>query len=619
MNATLELRRRTAAALRPDPELTVSEWADRDRYLTPKESPEPGIWRTSRVPYLRGIMDLLSASSPVQRVVFMKGAQVGASEAGLNFCGYVIGHVPGPMLIVQPTVELAERFSKQRVASMIAASPPLTERVQPARSRDSGNTILGKEFPGGILILAGANSAAGLRSMPVRDLMLDEIDAYPDDVEGEGDPAALAEQRTANFRRRKVFVPSTPTRKGFSRIEREFEASDQRFWWVPCQDCGEFQRLEWEQVKWPEGEPEDAAYVCRHCGCLWDYVARVRSVQQGEWRASRPFHGTAGFHISALYSPWVRIPDLARRFERSKGRPEERKTFWNTVLGLPWEEQAAELDPMGVYGRREFYAADPLPELVVLLTAGVDVQTDRIEVEIVGWGRDEERWSLDYRVLRGDTSAKDVWERLDEELSRSFQHPWGETLRIAASAVDSGYQTQTVYRFAAARKGRRVWAVKGVPGDGKPIWGRPSKWSRGKSRVFPVGVDTAKSRIYARLQIPEPGPGYCHFPTRYDLEHFKQLTAERIVTQYHRGFPRRVWVKRPEQRNEPLDCAAYAVAALEGLDVHLGRVADGLRKRAEDRGFDFVAGRPAPPKNDGPPPRPRRPRRSGGGGWVTRF
>ena len=304
--------------LTPDPLLTVSEWADRHRVLSSKASSEPGRWRTSRTPYLKAIMDCLSPTSPVERVVFMKGAQVGATETGSNWIGYVIHHAPGPMMAVWPTVEMAKRNSKQRIDPLIEESPVLCELIAPARSRDSGNTILAKEFRGGVLVMTGANSAVGLRSMPVRYLFLDEVDAYPLDVEGEGDAISLAEARTRTFARRKIFIVSTPTIAGASAIEREYEASDQRRYFVPCPHCSHRQWLRFEQLRWEKGRPETAAYVCESCETAIAEHHKTWMLEHGEWRATAEGSGkTAGFHLSSLYSPlgWRAWREIAAAWE----------------------------------------------------------------------------------------------------------------------------------------------------------------------------------------------------------------------------------------------------------------------------------------------------------------
>jgi phage terminase large subunit GpA-like protein len=363
--------------LKPDPLLTVSEWADRSRVLSQRASSEPGRWRTERTPYLREIMDCLSPGSPVQRVALMKGAQIGGTECGNSWIGYVIRQAPGPMMAVSPTVELAKRNSKQRIDPLIEESDVLRERVRERRSRDSGNTVLSKDFPGGVLILTGANSAVGLRSMPARYLFLDEVDGYPGDVEGEGDPILLAERRSATFERRKILLVSTPKTKSLSRIQREYEASDQRRFFVPCPHCGERQRLELENLRWPEGYPREAEHACVRCGALIGERHKTWMLEHGAWRATAEGDGrTAGFHLSSLYSPvgWFSWADAAEMYEQAQKTPDLMKGFVNTVLGLPFEEEAEAPEWQRLYERRECYRIGIVPEPGLLLTAGDDVQ-----------------------------------------------------------------------------------------------------------------------------------------------------------------------------------------------------------------------------------------------------
>nr|CRH06145.1 Phage terminase GpA [Candidatus Magnetococcus massalia] len=556
--------------LMPDPRLTVSEWADEHRLLSSVASGEPGPWRTDRTPYLKEVMDCLSPNSPIERVVAMFGSQLGKTECGLNWVGYVIQHAPGPMLMVQPTVEMAKRYSKQRVGPLIESSSEIQERVKPARSRDSGNTVLSKEFPGGILLMTGANSAVGLSSAPIRYLFMDEVDRFPGDADGEGDPVALAIQRTANFSNRKVLLTSTPTIKGFSRIEAAYAESDQRQFWVPCPECGEFQVLSWAQVKWPRGERRKAFYLCPHCETQLADHQKGWMLENGVWRAAAVGDGkTAGFHLSSLYSPhgWTSWGDIAVEHGLVHKDPPRLKVWINTKLGETWEEDADRVDGEGLMERREAWG-ELLPADVAVLTAGVDVQDDRLEIEIVGWGRDEESWSIDYRVLWGDPSSPAVWEDLDNLL----RHPLGHSrqlpdMTIRAAAIDTGgHHTLKSYAFCRSRQGRRVWAIKGRGGMGVPIWPRkPSTKNKGKVPLFIVGVDACKEAILSRLRIEEPGPGYLHFPMQRDADYFKQLTAEAVVTRYHKGRPIREWKKRDSDRNEALDCRVYAMAALQGL------------------------------------------------------
>ena len=557
--------------LRPDPLLTVSEWANTYRMLSTVDSGEPGPWRTSRTPYLKEVMDCLSPSSPVERVVLMKAAQTGGSNAGLNFLGYVIHQAPGPILVVQPTVEVAKRFSKQRVTPLVEASPVLKDIVKDPRSRDSGNTILTKEFPGGVLMMTGANSAVGLRSMPVRFLFLDEVDGYPMDADDEGDPVALAIQRTVTFANRKIFLVSTPTIKGFSRIEMAYLESDQRRYWVPCPSCKKEQVLEWAQIRWPKEHRELAFYLCIHCGAEIQEYQKGWMLERGRWIPEAEGDGkTAGFSLSGLYSPhgWKNSwSSIAVEHGQVYKDPARLKTWVNLSLGQSWEEDAERLDGEGLMARREEYGP-LLPDGVCVLTCGIDVQDDRLELEIVGWGKDEESWSIEYRVLWGDPSTPTLWNDLDAILHRRFPHVRQvPDLPIRAAALDTGgHHTLKSYDFCRPRQGRRIWAIKGRGGMGVPIWPRrPSRNNKGKVPLFSIGVDAAKEALFSRLRLEKSGPGYCHFPMARDVEYFKQLTAEHIVTRYHKGRPIREWRKKPNDRNEALDCRVYGMSALQGL------------------------------------------------------
>ena len=573
-----------ALALRPDPRLTVSEWADANRYLSQTASGEPGPWRTDRTPYLREIMDCLSPNNPAERVVFMKGAQIGGTEAGNNWIGYVIHHAPGPMLAVQPTVEMAKRWSKQRVASLIDSTPVLRERVKEARARDSGNTVQSKEFTGGILVMTGANSAVGLRSMPVRYLFLDEVDAYDFDVDGEGDPVSLASQRTITFANRKIFLVSTPTIQGLSRIEMEYEQSDRRRWFVPCPECETYQVLDEKQLQWPKGKPEEAAYYCMHCQSAIPSHRKSWMNARGQWRAEAPGPGkAAGFHLSGLNSPWLSWAQIAERKATAKDDA-AMKVYVNTIEARTWTESGEAPEWQRLYDRREDYRIGEIPAGGLFLTAGVDVQKDRLEVEIVAWGRERESWSVDYRVLQGDPVKPEVWKQLDDLMGETFTHASHTELSIMRLAIDTGYATQEVYDWVRRQSTDRVIAIKGVDRLGAAI-GKPSHMdvtSQGKRKrrgllVWPVGASFCKSELYGSLRKDKPTDeqmdqgelfpaGYCHFP-KYGEEYFKQLTAERLVTvKDKRGFPHREWRKLRE-RNEALDCRVYARAAASALGI----------------------------------------------------
>jgi phage terminase large subunit GpA-like protein len=531
-------------------------------------------------------MDALSTSSAIERVVLMKGAQTGGTEAGLNAIGYWIAHAPGLILSVWPSIDMVRRNSRTRIDPLLAGTPELRARCAPSRSKDPINTVALKEFAGGALVMTGANSATGLRSTPARYLVLDEVDAFPHDADGEGDPVALAIQRTVTFRgRRKIFLISTPTEAGTSRIERAYNESDQRKFFVPCLHCGAMQIVKWASIRWPENDPRAACFACESCGGVMEERDKTAMLARGEWRATSPGDGvTAGFHLSALLSPFETWGEVAVDFLASRKDPIRLKSWTNLKLGDPFEDRDAEaLDAGALMTRLEDWGDDALPAGVSVITAGVDVQGDRLEWEIVGWGVGEESWSLSYDRVWGDPGRPETWDALDKELLRTFDHPRLGPMPIRSVAIDSGgHHTQVVYRFARERAQRRIWAIKGRGGAGVPVW--PSRPPRQRDKTFTpyiVGVDAAKELVMARLKIAESGPGYAHFPVERDLDYFRMLTAERIIKTYRRGLLVREWRKDPGVRNEALDCRVYAHAALQGL-VALGlRVADEAARIAE--------------------------------------
>ena len=583
----LEIERAWREGLRPDPRLTVSEWAECYRMLSTKESAEPGRWRNARTPYLREIMDCLSPASPVERVVLMKGAQVGGTELGLNWVGYAIHHAPGPMMIVWPTTEMAQRNSKHRIDPLIEESPVLKDIIAPPRSRDSGNTVLMKEFRGGVLVMTGANSAVGLRSMPVRYLFLDEVDAYPLDVDGEGDAIHLAEARTRTFARRKILLVSTPTISGASIIEREYEASDQRRYFVPCPHCGHRQWLRFERLRWERGQPETAAYLCEECEAPIAEHHKPRMLELGEWVA-QGIGTSAGFHLSSLYSPWRKWREIAASWEKA-AMSESRsvatiKAFKNSELGEAWVEEGEAPDWQRLLERREDYRIGSIPVGGLLLTAGADVQKDRIEVSVWAFGRGKESWLVEHRVLMGDTARNEVWQSLAGVLHETWTHETGCQLSMVRLALDTGFATQEAYTFVRSVRDARLMAVKGVA-RGPALVGTPTavdattggrKLRRG-IKVFSVAGGIAKLEFYNNLrkapEVAEDGvtirypTGFVHLP-KVDAEYLQQLCAEQLVSRRDRnGFAIREWQKMRE-RNEALDCYVYAraAAAVSGLD-----------------------------------------------------
>jgi phage terminase large subunit GpA-like protein len=535
---------------------------------------------------MRAILDALSPSRPARRVVFMKAAQVGATEAGNNWIGYCIHQAPGPFLAVQPTTDLAKRLSQQRIEPLIEECPELRELILPARSRDSGNTVLAKRFAGGQLVLTGANSAVGLRSMPARWLFLDEVDAYDGDVEGEGDPVALAEARTRTFgHRAKIFLVSTPTIKGLSRIEREYEASDQRRYFVPCPHCGHMQWLKFERLRWEKGKPKTAEYACEACECGIAEHHKTAMLAAGEWR---PTAGSAnphviGFHISGLYSPvgWLSWQTIAREWEAAQGNDAALKAAKNTLLGETWQERGEAPDWQRLYERREDWQIGTVPAGALFLTAGADVQKDRIEVDVWAWGRGLESWLVDHIVIDGGPERAESWRDLTALLGRAWPHANGCTIGLAKLAIDTGYEAPAVYAWARRAGHSHVAAIKGVEGFSRPapVAGpthvdatEGGKKLRRGARLWTVAVATFKSETYRFLRLPKPTDeeiaagsnwpaGYMHLPRGVDAEWVKQLVAEQLVTvKTKRGFQRLEWQKLRE-RNEALDCRVYARAA----------------------------------------------------------
>jgi len=570
------------AGLKPTELLTVSEWADKHRYLDEITSAMPGPWRTSAVPYLREIQDSLTTGNGIERVVVMKGAQLGLTEAGNNWVAYTIHIDPSAMLLVMPTEATMKKNSEIRIDPMIESSPALRERVQSARSRDSGNKMLQKKFPGGVLVMVGANSGAGLRSLPAKKVYLDEADGYPGNVEGEGSPIKLAEARQRTFPDKKLYIISTPKIKGRSAIEKEFDNSDQRFYFVPCPHCGSYQKLVWGQIKWDKDVPDNkkhktAYYECIDCkGHIHEYDKEVM-LKHGKWRITKPENASdeaVGYHINSLYSPFQKWQSIVKEWLEAQGNTELLITFINTFLGETWEEEGEAPDWQLLYDRREeFNGLKLVPNAVGVITAGTDIQKDRIEVQVIGWGEKNESWSLAYEILLGDTEKPEVWQDLATFLDTPFYRQDGARMNIRAMAVDTGYLAGEVYKFAANYPSDRVIPVKGQDTQMTTISAPQAvqkrlNGKRGSSVLLTnIGVSVLKGELYGWLKrridadtgvVPY---GYCHFPTLYDQHFFKMLTAEKKVYKPNsRGFGKYEWTKTYE-RNEALDTRVYARAA----------------------------------------------------------
>ncbi|MCL2344779.1 MAG: phage terminase large subunit family protein [Desulfobulbus sp.] len=593
----------------PPPSMTVSQWADDRLYLSPEDSAEQGKYTSARAPYQRGIMNAFNEEG-VEEIVVMSSAQVGKTLIFKSVVGYHIDVDPAPILVVLPTVEMAETFSKDRLAPMIRDTPVLRGKVSDAKSRDSGNTIQKKNFPGGHVTMIGANAPAALASRPIRIVLCDEVDRYPPSAGTEGDPVNLARKRTITFRRRRrVALFSTPTVKGHSRIERAWKKSDQRRYNVPCPHCGHLHALRWENVSIIDDDPATARMVCPSCGGLITDADRMAMLDAGQWVKENPDSRIPGFHINELYSPWRSFAGVAADYYAAKGNPEEEKTWWNTSMGEPFEGVGEHADAAELAKRRENYDADTVPDGVLTVTVGGDVQKDRIEAEIVGWGAGDESWGIEPVVLTGNPADPDVWQRLDELLATArFTTTDGRVLRVAGCCIDTGHFTQQVYEFATPRASRNIWGIKGKFGP-YPVW--PKRVTRSKKyrghTVRLIGVDTAKDTIYSRWQVAEGRPGYCHFSVAYD-DWFAQATVERRVTKLDkRGNEVRTWVNPPGARNEGTDCRTYAYAALQGLKIERRLV---LAKRSVEAAIEppepSTAPEPLPRKPEPQPPAPRQ-------------
>ena len=561
-----------AAAVAPRPIVSVWEWADEHRILSSKASGQPGKYRSSKTPHLRAIMEDLSAHSPVQRITVKKPAQGGATELSLNWIGYVMHEHPVPMLVVLPTLEVRKRWARQRLEPMLEETPSLAEIFDARRMRDGGNSEELKDFPGGMVILGGANSPASLSSMPICYALLDEVNRFPWEVGKEGDPLVLIDERTKAFMRRKVLLISTPTIKGQSRISDEFELSDQRHLLVPCPHCGSFIELAWQREDGSLALDQSKStgrvwYICNKCGAGIEEHSKTEMLADHRWQArfpERTLHH--GYHWNGLYTPiglgftWRELLDKWHEAQRDSTKL---RAFRNTNLAVDDEEDGDGLDNVSLLSRLEQYVLGLIFDLIV---AGVDIQKDRIELTIYGYRRHtkadgnpdtEEAWALDHVVLPGNTAETQVWEDLDDALTAGG---------VQLAGIDAGYNTQMVNAFVE----RRAWcaALKGVEGMNRPIVEderkRRQRLRQRRKRGVPsepIGVDTAKATLYARLRREAHGPGFIHFPdsAAFDAEFFSQLAAEKLVTRLKRGRPYQEWVKQ-RPRNEALDCAVYALA-----------------------------------------------------------
>jgi phage terminase large subunit GpA-like protein len=566
--------KKAAIHLVPPPDMLPSEWAENNLKI-PLGNAAPGPIRFANAPPQRGMIDAVREPG-IRRISYMLAAQTGKTTVMQAIVGYHIDHDAKSQLFCMPSETDMKMFLETKLRPMLGTCKAIKEKVAKQRSREGVNNSKAMSYPGGWLMMSWAGSPRTLRGRSAPIVLADEIDGYL--ATAEGSPLSLINQRNAAFGDEAVLIESsTPTTKGSSNIELGFELGDKRRWWVPCGDCGTWQTLKWDNVTWhgksspnKEQHPESARYVCCDCGSLWDDGARIAAIRKGEWRAEKPFKGHASFHMSELYSTFRRMRDVVQSYH-DKVASDDLQAFHNVSLAETYEAMGEQAETHVLMSRRERYAAK-VPMGGIILTAGIDMQQDRLECEVVAWGHGEESWSVEYRVFWGDPLQSDVWEDMEYFLSQSFRHESGAHLAITCAAVDTGGtggNTQAAYEWLFSKRGRRIYGIKGMGGWGKPIVSAPSKRRSGKSKrkidLFMVGADEVKLTIMRRLAIADAGPGYCHFPEDREEEWFHQLTAEKLMTRYVKGFPVREWHKtRP--RNEALDCRGYALAALKILN-----------------------------------------------------
>lgn len=606
MSAAQDLGREVMRLFAPPPDLTCSEWADRYRYLSPESSAAPGKWKT--LPYQREPLDAVS-DQRVRSVVIRSATQMLKTVTIENAIGYFAHQDPGPILALRPGDRDAKEFSKERIAPMIRDTPALKAIFSESKSRNSESTITEKLFPGGMLAIAGAGSPRNVASRAIRLLVCDEVDKYKDT--SEGNVIALARKRMATFgHRAKEVTACSPTFPG-SEIDRSYESSDKREYYVPCPVCNHQQSLMGKfhtQVRWDDKLPtrqeqaRSARYHCEECNAPWDDAMRMAAVDRGKWIASAPFTGIAGFWISELYSPWKRLEAIVLDFLAKKDAAGELMTFVNTSLAENWVEQGEAPEWERLVNRPKLYDSGTVPKGALFLTAGADVQRDRIEVEVIGWGRSRESWSVDYRILEGRTSEAEVWKKLESVLQTLYPSERGPGIPISRLFVDSGDGTTTndVYSWVRSQPSDRVAAIKGDDRGILPV-GQPSpvevrgdgKKDSSGIKIRPIKVSFFKSEFYAFLRLRTPTAeelasglaypaGYCHFPAgpNYGDEHFKQLCSEQLVTTTDkRGRSKREW-RQTRPRNEALDCRIYARAA--AWDFGLDQAQESHWKKLEE-------------------------------------
>ncbi len=597
----------------PPEQLTVTEWSDKYRRLSPENSAEAGRWRTSRTPYLKEIMDAFT-DPKIHRIAVAASSQVGKTEMELNMIGYMIDVDPGPAMFVLPTLDSGKDMSKRRISAMIRDTKPLKKKVASSKSRDSDNTLFKKIYPGGMLTITGSNSSASLASIPCRYVFGDERDRWAKDAGGEGDPWGLVEARTITFYNYKMVEVSTPTIRGHSAIEDSFNLGTQEYWCVECPHCHEYNFIEFDHIKYSsheigEGKNKQfivdiAEYACPVCGCV-SSENEIKN-QPKKWIAKNPDayeNGIRSFWINAFSSPWMPWKRAVLRFLEAQDDPQKMKTVYNTIFGQLWNEQQIIIDEDDLMKRREEYDAE-LPEGVLCLTCGVDTQDDRLEYEVVGYGMDRQSWGIEKGIIFGKPSDEEVWERLDGIIDRRWKFKNGKSLKISVTFVDTGgHYTQEVYENCRIRKMKKVFAIKGKGGEGYPYISPPSKAKIVDNGVvvattplYIIGVDAGKEKIMSGLAMENEDRHRYHFPLDeergYDINFFKGLLSETLEFVETAKGGKWKWVKLPgHNRNEALDCRNYANAAYRALKPPLEKLFNMLHDIKPKKEISYVGSR----------------------------
>ena len=548
-----------ASVLPPPPTLTISEWADRERYLGSEETSEPGRWKTSRIPYLREPMDAVS-DPEVRTVVFMGSARIGKTEFENNVIAFHICQDPSPMLLVYPSDSKVEDYSKEKLAPMLKNTPALRGRVADAKSRDSQNTLSHKVFEGGFLAMSGANTPNGLDSRTVRLVLFDELDKCTKAAKQFGDPLALAKNRTITYPGRwKHVLVSTPSEEGASPIKKEYEKTDMRRYYLPCPHCGTFEILKMSQIKWGDGHPEEAVYACEHCGAVITDADKPAMLAAGEWRAEAgPHHGSVGFWIWAAYSPWVTFAQIAELWdERLKDGVESFKTFVNEWLGECWnpnQGREGKVEGLLARARESRYASGTVPDQVGVLFGGSDTQGDRLEFLVRGVGVGRKQWTVQHEVIGGNLAMLEPWDRMEALILTEWPREDGTLMRIKKFCVDVG-GNHTAEAMAFCKRTALQGIVVPVRGNARAMIGMAIP-AKKRSRLYLLNTIALKDTIYASLRIDNPAiPGYQSFPNDLEAGYFQQLLSEKKIDGKYVEVPKNA-------RNEIIDLHVYTDGAM---------------------------------------------------------